>query len=586
MTDPTGDDAAAPASASVPAPAPTASTAAMRVMTGSEARTTRVPRKQFVSWAFWDWATQPFNSVIWTFVFAPLYLVSEHFLPADVAALPDDSAEKVEALAKLSSQYGAWTAIAGLLIFALAPVLGVRSDVSGGRKRWLVSFTALLALVQFALFFVYEDPAFFSYGAILIALGAVISEIAGVNYNAMLHQVSTPATAGRVSGLGWGLGYLGGVVALVIVVVLTQLEWFGMDTSGGLAYRLIAVGAAVWTIVFSIPLVLNVPEHRAVDDRPRVGFFSSYVELVKDMIALFQQSRPTFWFLFASAIYRDGLAGVFAFGGILAAVGFGFTSNEVMIFGLAANIVAGASTILAGRLDDRFGAKAVIVASLAGLVAMGMFVFFARELGTIAFWIGGLALSMFTGPAQAASRSLLTRVTPAGMQGEVFGLYATTGRVASILSPAAWTIFITVFASTVYGVIGIVLVLAVGLVLLIFVRLPKGVAAPGEFQHLHGWNVDVLRGLTLVLFVGVGAAIFSVTGAALIPGGFIVAAVVFLVAASSALLALRGLGGIRTSDEAGTGIGRAVLVLGGLAVVGAALALLTASGALPALTLG
>lgn len=584
MTDPTGDEAAA--SSSAPAPHPTASTAAMRVMTEGEADAPRPPRKQVVSWAFWDWATQPFNSVILTFVFAPLYLVSTHFLPTDLAQLPDGSPEKVEALARLSSQYGAWTAIAGLLIFALAPVLGVRSDVSGGRKRWLVGSTAVLALAQFALFFVFEDPAFFTYGAIVLALGAVVSEIAGVNYNAMLHQVSTPATAGRVSGLGWGLGYLGGVVALVIVVVLTQLEWFGMDTSGGLAYRLIAVGAAVWTIVFAIPLVVNVPEHKVVDDRPKVGFFSSYVELVKDMIALFQQSRPTFWFLFASAIYRDGLAGVFAFGGILAAVGFGFSPNEVMIFGLAANIVAGISTILAGRLDDRFGAKAVIVTALSGLVLMGLFVFFARDLGTIAFWIGGLALSMFTGPAQAASRSLLTRVTPAAMQGEVFGLYATTGRVASILSPAAWTIFVAAFASTVYGVLGIVIVLAVGLLLLVFVRLPKGVVATGEFRHLSGWNANVLRGLTLVLFVGIGAAIFSVTGAGYIPGGFVIAAVAFLIAASAALPALRGLAELRTSAEAGAGAGTAVLVLAALALVGLALALLTQFGILPALTLG
>jgi UMF1 family MFS transporter len=328
-----------------------------------------------------------------------------------------------------------------------------------------------------------------------------------------------------------------------------------------------------------------VPEHRVVDGRPKVGFFASYVELVKDMIALFQQSRPTFWFLFASAIYRDGLAGVFAFGGILAAVAFGFTSNEVMIFGLAANIVAGVSTIIAGRLDDRFGAKNVIVVALGGLVLMALFVFFARDLGVITFWIGGLVLSAFTGPAQAASRSLLTRVTPAGMQGEVFGLYATTGRVASILSPAAWTIFITVFASTVFGVLGIAIVLAVGLLLLIFVRLPKGMVASGEFVHLSGWNADVLRGLTLVLFVGIGAAIFSVTGAALIPGGFLIAAVLFAIAASSALLGLRGLARLRTSGEAGAGVGRAVVALGAIALLGAALALLTQFGILPALTL-
>lgn len=586
MTDPKGDEALA--AASVSAPPPTASTAAMKVMADPPAGggTGRVPRKQFVSWAMWDWATQPFNSVVWTFVFAPLYLVSAHFLQPELAALPDGSPEKVEALARLSSQYGAWTAIAGLLIFALAPVLGARSDANGGRKRSLIIFTVVLALIQFALFFVYEDPSFFTYGAIVLALGTVVSEIAGVNYNAMLHQVSTPATAGRVSGLGWGLGYLGGVVALVLVVVLTQLDWFGMDTSGGLAYRLIAVGCGVWTLVFAIPLFVNVPEQRVAEARPRVSFLGSYVELVKDMVALFRQSRPTFWFLFASAIYRDGLAGVFAFGGILAAVGFGFTPNEVMIFGLAANLVAGASTIAAGRLDDRFGAKAVIVTSLAGLVLMAMFVFFARDLGVVVFWIGGLVLSMFTGPAQAASRSLLTRVTPAGMQGEVFGLYATTGRVASVLSPAAWTIFVSAFASTIFGVIGIAIVLAVGLLLLIFVKLPRGSVANDSFEHLSGWNANVLRGLTLVLFVGVGAAIFSVTGAGYIPGGMLIAAAAFLVAAGAAIPALRGLGELRSSGEGGASVGRATVVIAGLALVGLVLAVLTHLGVLPAITLG
>src|SRR5690606_33748717 len=116
----------------------------------------------------------------------------------------------------------------------LAPVLGQTADRSGRKKRWLIVFTVLLALVQFALFFAQADPAYFWYGAIVLALGAVVSEIAGVNYNAMLVQVSTPKTIGRVSGLGWGLGYIGGIVALTLVVVLTQLEWFGMDTSNGM----------------------------------------------------------------------------------------------------------------------------------------------------------------------------------------------------------------------------------------------------------------------------------------------------------------------------------------------------------------
>ncbi len=460
---------------SPPAPPTTANPRALGAIggvyqdTGSEEP---VPRKQVVSWAFWDWATQPFNSVILTFVFASLYLVSGNFLPADIAALPDDSPVRERALADLSSGYGLATTVAGILILLLAPVLGQTADRSGNRKRWLFAFTILLALAQFALFFAYADPSFFWYGAIVLALGAVISEIAGVNYNAMLVQVATPKTIGKVSGLGWGLGYIGGIVALTIVIALTFADWFGLDTSNGLAYRLIAVGCAVWTIVFSIPIFLNVPSLPAPAQKERIGFFRSYGVLIHDVAELFRHHRPTFWFLLASAVYRDGLAGVFAFGGILAAVAFRFTDNEVLIFAIAANVVAGISTILAGRLDDRFGARSVIIVALSGLVVMAILVFALAHLGTVVFWVGGLILSACVGPAQAASRSLLARVTPEGMQGEIFGLYATTGRVASFLAPALWTLFIVWFGATVYGVLGIAIVLAVGLVLLLLVKFP------------------------------------------------------------------------------------------------------------------
>lgn len=442
-----------------------------------------VPRKQVFSWALWDWATQPFNSVLLTFVFATLYLVSGNFLPPDVAAqgadgdlacssAADAATAYCQGLADLSEWYGWATFAAGLLILVLAPVLGQRADARGSKKKWVVGATVVLALLQFALFFAYADPAFFWYGAIVLALGAVTSEIAGVNYNAMLVQVSTPRTIGRVSGLGWGLGYIGGILALVIVVVLNQFEWFGLDTSGGLAYRLIAVGCAVWTLVFAIPFFLNVPESPAHDDEA-VGFFASYGRLARDIGALFRNHRSTFWFLIASAVYRDGLAGVFAFGGVLAAVAFGFSPNEVIIFGIALNLVAGVSTILAGRLDDRFGARAVIITALSVLIASCLFVFFFREEGKLIFWIGGIILSAAVGPAQASSRSLLARVTPEGMQGEIFGLYATTGRVMSFLSPLLWSLAIAWFGATYWGILGITVVLVIGLVLLLFVKLPR-----------------------------------------------------------------------------------------------------------------
>ncbi len=465
-------------------PPATADSDALPVIAGDRLHDRPVPRRRVLSWALWDWATQPFNSVILTFVFVSLYLVSDSFLPASVAAqnadgqlvcsrAADAATEYCTGLSDLAEWYGWVTFAAGILILLLAPVLGQRADAAGTKKRWVVGATAGLALLQFLLFFLSAEPAFFWFGAIIIALGSVVSEIAGVNYNAMLVEVSTPRTIGRVSGLGWGLGYIGGIVALIIVVVLNQVGWFGLDVSDGLAYRLIAVGAAVWTIVFAIPFVINVPESAPHADRPRVNLFASYGVLVRDVVELFRHHRSTFWFLIASAVYRDGLAGVFAFGGVLAAVSFGFGATEVILFGIALNLVAGVSTILAGRLDDRFGARAVIVTALSILIVSALFVFFFREEGKLIFWIGGIVLSAAVGPAQASSRSLLARVTPPMMQGEIFGLYATTGRVMSFLSPLLWSLFIGVFGATHFGILGITIVLIVGLVLLLLVKLPR-----------------------------------------------------------------------------------------------------------------
>ncbi|MFT4214839.1 MAG: MFS transporter [Microbacterium sp.] len=461
-------------------PSPNLATAALR----ADPDDLPVARRQVFSWALWDWATQPFNSVILTFVWVSLYLVSDAFLPDAVAGqnadgtlvcsrATDAATDYCRGLSELSAAYGWVSFAAGILILLLAPVLGQRADARGNKKRWVVGATAVLAVAQFALFFVYAEPQFFWFGAAVVALGSVVSEIAGVNYNAMLVQVSTPKTIGRVSGLGWGLGYIGGILALVVVVALNALDWFGLDVSGGLAYRLIAVGAAVWTVVFALPFLFNVPETPSRDDRDHVGFFASYAVLVRDIAGLFREHRSTFWFLIASAFYRDGLAGVFAFGGVLAAVSFGFSANEVIMFGIALNLVAGISTIASGRLDDRFGARAVIVTALAILIASALFVFLARDGGKAVFWIGGIVLSAAVGPAQASSRSLLARVTPRSMQGEVFGLYATTGRVMSFLSPLLWALFIGWFGATHYGILGIAIILAVGLVLLLFVRLPR-----------------------------------------------------------------------------------------------------------------
>ncbi|WP_062464743.1 MFS transporter [Demequina soli] len=430
-----------------------------------------VSRGRVLAWALWDWATQPFNSVIITFVFAALYLVGDDFMDPEIAKLGEGNAAYELALASLSSGFGAAMTVAGIIVAVLAPVLGQRADTAGRRKLWLGWMTGLLVLSMLGLAFVQAAPPYFVLGVGLIAIGSIFSEIGGVNYNALITQVSTPANVGRVSGLGWGFGYTGGIVALVLVVVAQSADWFGLDTSNGMAYRLIAVGCAVWCLAFAWPLFRWVPESTATGREP-VSFVAGYARLWRDLVRLWHDSRATLWFLVASAIYRDGLAGVFTFGAIIASVAYGFSGDQVIYFGVAANLVAGVATMLSGFVDDRFGPRRLILWSLALMVVSGLAVAVLHPLGPVVFWVAGLVLCLFVGPVQSASRSLLARVSPPGKQGEIFGLYATTGRAVSFLAPLMWTLTIALTGATIWGVVGIVVVLALGLGAMLLVKLP------------------------------------------------------------------------------------------------------------------
>ncbi|WP_307108583.1 MFS transporter [Rhodococcus sp. SORGH_AS_0303] len=426
-----------------------------------------VTKKQVLAWGFWDWGGAAFQAVILTFVFS-VYLTDSvgADLPGGVSA---------------TSWLGWSLGIAGVLVAVLAPVSGQRSDARGRRKRLLFVLSTATVVCMAALFFVKDDYHYLWLGLILLSVASVLFEVAQVPYTAMLRQVSTPDNLGRVSGFGWAMGYFGGIALLLMCYFGfiagdgDERGLLGITTEDGLNIRLVALLAAVWFLVFSLPVLFAVPELPVTDPEAaaaRAGYLESYRVLWRDVSELWRTDRRTVWFLVASALFRDGLAGVFTFGAVLAVTVYGISSADVLLFGVAANVVAALGAVVAGRVDDVLGPKLVIVVSLVSMIVAGLVLLAVS--GPLMFWIFGLILCLFVGPAQSASRTFLTRIVPPGREGQMFGLYATTGRAVSFLAPSLFGLFVFLFDADRAGIIGIVLVLAAGLLALLRVAAPEG----------------------------------------------------------------------------------------------------------------
>jgi MFS transporter, UMF1 family len=433
--------------------------------TSSPARAAPATRGQIVAWGLWDWGSSAFSAVILTFVFS-VYLTD---------AVGSDLPGEVNANSWLGYSIGA----AGLLIALMAPVIGRRADAAGRRKLSVGIWTALTVAAMAALFLVEDDYHFLWLGLLLLGLSSIFFELASVSYNALLTQVSTPATIGRVSAFGWAMGYLGGIV-LLLAVYIGFISGDGgaleVPTGDGLNIRMVALVAAGWFLVFAIPMFVVVPELPARAQLPaRLGIVGSYRALFHDLRDLYRASPHTLYFLGASALFRDGLAAIFTFGAVLAVTVYGVGAGDVLIFGVAANVVSAVGALVAGRIDDRTGPKAVIIGSLVGMLVAGIILLFVS--GPTMFWIFGLFLTLFVGPAQSSSRTFLARLAPPGQEGQLFGLYATTGRAVSFLAPTLVGLFTYLFGSDRAGIVGILLVLGVGLLALWPVRPPVATTA-------------------------------------------------------------------------------------------------------------
>ncbi|MBS9533461.1 MFS transporter [Mycobacterium sp. M1] len=423
----------------------------------------RSPRP-VLAWALWDCGASGVGAIVVTFVFS-VYLTS-----TVGAGLPDGTSP--------ASWLGRTLALAGLTVALLAPVVGVWVDSSHRRRVTLAVLTACAVTLTAAMSLIRADPGYLAVGLVLLAATAASTDLAAVPYNAMLSQVSTPATSGRVSGFGYAAGYVGNVV-LLLVVYLGFMAGTG-DTRGllglpvhdGVNVRMAMLLTALWLAGFALPLLLSA--HRlpapAGEPRPVSGLLDGYRRLFTDLRAEWRRDHNLVYYLVASAIFRDGLTGVFTFGAVLGVSVYGISKADVLIFGVAACVVAAVGAAGGGLLDHRIGSKRVIVAALTAIITAGLALLVLS--GPTAFWVCGLTLSLFIGPAQSSARTLMLQLAHEGKEGVAFGLYTMTGRAVSFLAPWLFSVFVDVFGSDRAGMGGLCTVLVLGLLAMLAVRVP------------------------------------------------------------------------------------------------------------------
>jgi UMF1 family MFS transporter len=371
-----------------------------------------------IAWSLFDFANSAFTTIIITFVFAA-------YFAQGVAGDANTGA----------GQWSLAMGLAGLIIAVISPVIGAIADQTGRRKPWLAGVSVICVIATGLLWFVRPEAGDVPFALVCVVIATVGFEVGLLFYNAMLPNVAPANMLGRVSGWGWALGYLGGLISLIVALfVLVQAETppFGLDKDSAEHVRATAPLVAIWFTVFALPLFFMVKE-----DGGGVPLRTAIRGGITQLIATFRNARKhgnTLRFLVAAMIYSDGVHTVFALGGVYAAAVFGMELADVIVLGIALNVTAGLGAFAFAWVDDKIGSKRTITISLVALIIGTVGVLAAPTAMT--FWIAALVMSTFFGPVQAASRTMMARLSPPEMRGEMFGLFSLSGKVTAFAGPA------------------------------------------------------------------------------------------------------------------------------------------------------
>jgi MFS transporter, UMF1 family len=443
-------------------------------------------RKRIWGWFFFDWASQPYNTLLLTFIFGPYFaeVAKAHYVTQGLTA------EAAGAAAQ--SYWATGLTISGVLIALLAPVLGAIADGSGRRMVWVWIFSVFYVAGSWGLWWLAPDAPDLWWAVFWFGLGLIGMEFATIFTNAILPDLGTREEIGQISGSGFAFGYLGGIVALAIMLALFAESGatgrtligispaLGLDAAAREGTRAVGPFSAVWYAVFMIPFFLWVKEPRIAGRK--IGITAA----IRDLFALLGSllhRRSLAAYLASSMLYRDALNALYGFGGVYASGVLGWSVTKIGIFGIVSAIAAMIASWLGGRADKRLGPKPVIVASslilmlvciiIVGMSRSGIYGLpFAdgSPMPDYIFYLCGVLIGAAGGTIQAASRTLMVYHAAPERATEAFGLFALSGKATAFLAPFLIAVATTLTGSQRVGISPLILLFGLGLVLLIWVK--------------------------------------------------------------------------------------------------------------------
>ncbi|MBY5331223.1 MFS transporter [Rhizobium leguminosarum] len=440
----------------------------------------KATEKGIWGWMFFDWAAQPFFTVVTTFIFGPYF----------VSRLTDDPVSAQTTWSNMAT-------ISSVIIALLSPVLGSIADQSGARKPWIGFFAVIKIASLFCLWFAAPGSPVL-YPVIFMILASISAEFSIVFNDSMMPRLVGKHEVGKLSNTAWGLGYLGGIIVLIAVVTLLAASpetgktilgldpLFGLDPETGQDARITGPISAVWYLIFILPMFFFTPD--VGKGLPFGTAVRSGLRELKNTLGELRERRGILTFLIARMIYQDGVNGLLILGGIFAAGMFGWATIEIGIYGIILNVIAIFGCLIAGRIDKGVGSKVTVVISLTmlllatigiistgpGYTLFGLMPLPTADSGGLfgtaaekAYILYGLLIGLAFGPVQASSRSYLARSVNIEEAGRYFGIYALSGRATSFMATLLFSLVTYMSGSPRLGMATLILFLAGGLILLI-----------------------------------------------------------------------------------------------------------------------